>query len=64
MGVLKKLVIITLIYGIIGFVWSVLIRLGHIPPPEGLLSYIYTIFAPVTALYYLIVAWYTTNIPD
>jgi len=58
MGLLKKLGILILLYVIIGVVWGVMMQLAYIPEPGGLegpLNILYTIFSPITTIYFLIV---------
>jgi hypothetical protein len=58
MGLLKKLGIIVLIYVIIGIGWSVMMHLGYLPTPGGLdgpLNLLYTIFQPISLIYFMIV---------
>jgi hypothetical protein len=58
MGLLKKLGIIILLYVIIGVVWSVMMQLGYLPVPGGLegpLNIVYTIFSPISTIYFLII---------
>jgi len=58
MGLVKKLGIIILLYVVIGVVWAVLMQIGYIPEPGGLgdtpLNILYTIFSPITFIYFTI----------
>lgn len=58
MGLMKKLGILILLYVIIGVVWSMMMQLTYIPEPGGLegpLNILYSIFSPITTIYFLIV---------
>ena len=58
MGIAKKIGIVILLYVIIGFVWSIMMHFGYIPPPGGLegpLNVLYMIFEPITFIYFIIV---------
>ncbi|MGY5878717.1 MAG: hypothetical protein RTV31_00645 [Candidatus Thorarchaeota archaeon] len=58
MGLMKKLGIIILLYVIIGVVWSAMMQLGYLLTPggfEGPLNILYTIFSPISTIYFLIV---------
>ena len=57
MGLLKKLGIIILLYVIIGVVWGAMMFMLIIPAPGGLegpLNILYTIFSPVTTIFFLV----------
>ena len=58
MGLLKKLGIIILLYVIIGVAWTAMMQLGYLPSPGGLegpLNILYTVFSPISTVYFLIV---------
>ena len=60
MGLLKKLGIIILLYVVIGIAWTAMMQFGHIPDAsvgfgDSPLNILYTIFSPITFIYYLII---------
>lgn len=58
MGQLKKIGIVVLIYVIVGVAFSAMMQLGYLPAPGGLegpLNILYTIFQPITLIYFMIV---------